>query len=76
MIEKIAAPEDEVMLVPETLAHIAHARGLDRRLMDRIVIGLGPFADQLQRLPIVAAFFRVRGIQAFCLGVAGDNARR
>ena len=60
MIEQITPFEDKVVLVPEPLTHIAHARGLDRCLVDRVMVGLRPFSDQLKRLPVVVAFLGIR----------------
>lgn len=56
--DQIAAPESEVMLVPEAVACVSAGR-LDRCLMNGVVIGLGPFAHQLQRRPVIGAFLAV-----------------
>ncbi len=58
VIELIAATEDEVVLVPEPRGRVS-AQGFDDRLMQCIVIGIGPAADRLQGIPIVAPLIAV-----------------
>lgn len=61
MMVEITAFEDGVMRVPEPIADITNTCGLDRRLMDRVVVGLGPLTDQLQSLPVITSFLTVCG---------------
>ena len=60
VVIKAVALEHEVMLVPEAVANL-DPHLFRHRLMQRVVVGLGPTADQLQCRPVGAPVVRIRG---------------
>src|SRR5690606_32952076 len=59
MVESIAVPEHEVVLVPVSVLRL-HAKLLHGGAVNGFMVFLGPFADQLQSFPVFLTFVRFK----------------